>query len=126
MLLVPQNPNLVSLFNYQSHETATLSGTSQYMESVIEHVSHSLDPAKTLLRFRRFMEFLAHEETSFMVFSCFVAVSAVFMATSVKLVSSPPSTACQVSLISDSDFFANVSQTILSILSVYLIILPIV
>jgi hypothetical protein len=96
------------------------------MESVIEHVSHSLDLAKRFLRFRRFMEFLTHEETSLVVFSCFVAASAVSMATSVKLASSPPSTGCQVSLASDSNFFANVSQTILSILSVYLIILPIV
>jgi hypothetical protein len=122
-LLVPQNPNLVPLFDQQSHEIAALSDTSRYMESVFEHVSQSLDLAKTFLRFRRFVEFLTHSETSLVVFSCFVAASAVFMAISVKLASSPPTTACQASLTSDSNFFANVSQTILSILSVYLIIL---
>jgi hypothetical protein len=95
------------------------------MESVFEHLSQSLDLAKTFQRFRRFVGFLTHTETSLVVFSCFVAASAVFMAISVKLASSPPTTACQASLTSDSSFFANVSQTILSILSVYLIILPI-
>jgi len=95
------------------------------MESVFEHLSQSLDLAKTFQRFRRFVGFLTHTETSLVVFSCFVAASAVFMAISVKLASSPPTTACQAGLTSDSSFFANVSQTILSILSVYLIILPI-
>jgi hypothetical protein len=96
------------------------------MGSVIEDVSDLLDLAKRFLRFRIFLEFLTHDETSLVVFLVFVVASAVFTTISVKLASSSPSTACQASLASDSNFFANASQTILSILSVYLIILPII
>lgn len=96
------------------------------MKSLIERVSDLHYSAKTLRGLRRFIVFLTHAETSLVVFSCFVAVSAIFMAISITLGSSPVSKVYQGSLGSDPNFFANTSQAILSILSVYLIILPIV
>jgi hypothetical protein len=96
------------------------------MKSLIERTADSLHVAKALLGWRRFAEFLVHAETSLVLFSCFVAASAVFMAISITHGSSPVSKVCQTSLGSDPNFFANISQAILSILSIYLLILPIV
>ena len=124
--LVPQNPNSAALFNYESHKAATAFGTSRYMKSLIERTADSLHFAKTLLGWRRLVEFLVHAETSLVLFSSFVAASAVFMAVSITRGSSSVSKVCQTSLGSGPNYFANISQAILSILSIYSLILPIV
>jgi hypothetical protein len=49
------------------------------------------------------------------------------MGVAAKLASSPSETTCPpISLISDPNFYTNISQTILSLLSIYLMIIPVI
>ena len=92
---------------------------------LIERTTDWLHLAKKLRGGHKLVEFLVHAETSLVVFSTFVAASAIFIAISITRGSVPVPTVCQISLGSDSNFFANVSQAVLSVLSLYLVILPI-
>ncbi|KAN0105977.1 hypothetical protein V8E51_008853 [Hyaloscypha variabilis] len=122
---VPENPNPAVLFDHQFRETATTSSISRYLTLLIERTTDWLHLAKKLLGGHKFVEFLVHAETCLVVFSTFVAASAIFIAISITRGSVPVPTVCQISLGSDSNFFATVSQALLSVLSLYLVILPI-
>ena len=98
----------------------------QRMRPILDWASDNIDTVRTRSAVRRLRGFLIHNETSVMIFSCFVVASFGLLINSVKLSGSPPPAACQVALASDPNFFANISQAVLSILSVYLTILPVI
>ncbi|KAE9370927.1 hypothetical protein N431DRAFT_343785 [Stipitochalara longipes BDJ] len=95
------------------------------MKLLIERTTDWLQLAKKFIGWRKLVEFLVHAETSLVIFSISVAASAILMAISITRASSPVAKVGQISLGSDPNFFANVSQAVLSVLSIYLIILPI-
>jgi hypothetical protein len=68
------------------------------------------------------LAWLIHKETALIVSLCFVAISVFFMAWSVIRANSPSTTASEHSLFSDPKFLGNLSQSVLSNLSIYLII----
>ena len=100
-----------------------LSGWNHFADRVFDY----FDLVKRLMRARKFQAFLIHEETCLVIFSCFTAASAVCMALSFW----PPSPNSSVlqnwqdNVQPGSNFYGIVSQGILSILAVYLTILPI-
>ncbi|CZR54705.1 uncharacterized protein PAC_04589 [Phialocephala subalpina] len=71
---------------------------------------------------KRFLAWFIHKETVFVLFVLSVAMSAYFMAWSAKLANSQPTTPGDHSPFADSSFLGNLSQAILSNLSIYLII----
>ena len=82
--------------------------------------------ARTSLRLRRFKKRLAHNATSLVLSLFFVVASTVFMPISLELVNSPPLVRPQVSkTVILTPTSLGLSQTILSIVYVYLIILSI-
>lgn len=123
--IASQNSSQSAFPAHQFQEAPSISTSSYHYKEYIERIMDSYRIAKTVLRIRRFWRFFIHTETCLVVFSCCVAASAVFMAISIQLSVAPTPPTSQLPLNSDSKFFSDVSQTILSILSVYLIILPI-
>jgi len=121
VLTVRSNLDTVSQRLHQDarEETAMPSQTFSRWNNFTDRVSDYLDLVKRLIKARKFLEFLIHEETCLVIFSCFMAASAVFIALSFQLPS--PN---QENVQSESNFYANISQSILSVLTVYLTILP--
>lgn len=63
-----------------------------------------------------------YKETASVVSFCFVVMSVFFMASSFNHTNSRSTTSCEHSLFSDPNFLGNLSQSILSNLSIYLIV----
>ena len=78
----------------------------------------------TIVRYKtnRLLAWLVHKETATVISLCFVVISVFFMAWSVILTNSQSATSPGHSMISDPNFLGNISQSILSNLSIYLII----
>ena len=98
--------------------------TFGFWQAFIERATEYFDLVKRLIKARKFLAFLIHEETCTVIFSCFMAASAVSMALSYRSPVNPTPSAYQENVQSDSSFYANISQGIFSILMVYLTILP--
>jgi hypothetical protein len=98
--------------------------TLGFWQPFIEQATDYFDLVKRLIKARKFLAFLIHEETCTVIFSCLMAASAVSMALSYRPSVNLSPSANQDSVQSDSTFYANISQGILSILTVYLTILP--
>jgi hypothetical protein len=98
--------------------------TFGFWQAFVERATDYFDLVKRLIKTRKFLAFLIHYETCTVIFSCLMAASAVSMALSYRPPVNPSSSANQDSVQSDSSFYANISQGILSILTVYLTIPP--
>lgn len=70
----------------------------------------------------RFLAWFSHKETACVLSLCFVVISSFFMAWSVILSKQQSAPSYEHSPISDPNFLGNLSQSILSNLSIYLII----
>jgi len=68
------------------------------------------------------LAWFVHKETACVVSLCFVVISSFFMAWSVNLANQQSKTSYEHSPVSDPNFLGNLSQSILSNLSIYLII----
>jgi hypothetical protein len=121
VLTVTSNLDTVSQRLHQDaqEQTAMPLQTLSRWHNFTDRVSDYLELVKRLIKARKVLEFLIQEETCLVIFSCFMAASAVFIALSFQ----PPSPN-QDNVQSNSDFYANISQAILSVLTVYLTILP--
>jgi hypothetical protein len=102
----------------------TSSKTFDFWLPFIERVTDYFDLIKRLIRAQKFLAFIIHEETCTVIFSCLMAASAVSMALSYRSSVNPTPSAYQDNVQSDSSCYSNISQCILSILTVYLTILP--
>jgi len=98
--------------------------TFGFWQPFIERATGYFDLVKRLIKARKFLAFLIHEETCTVIFSCSMAASAFSMALSYRSPDNPTPLAYQENVQSDSSFYANISQGIFSILMVYLTILP--
>lgn len=93
-----------------------------YLQSIFKLVVSCVEKLTARYKANRLVAWLAHKETALVVSFCLVVISVFFMAVSVILAKSQSTTSPKQSLVSDPSFFGDLSQFILSNLSIYLII----
>jgi len=94
----------------------------QHLQSIFELATSRFKTPIVRHKANRPLEWLVDKETASVMSLCVVVMSVFFMAWSVILTNSQSTTSLERSLVSDPNFLRNLSQSILSNLSVYLII----
>lgn len=94
----------------------------QRLQSIFELATSRFKMSMVRYKANRLLAWLVHKETASVISLCFVVISVFFMAWSAILANSQSTTSFEHSLVSDPNFLGNLSQSILSNLSIYLII----
>ncbi|KAE8443091.1 hypothetical protein EG329_002335 [Mollisiaceae sp. DMI_Dod_QoI] len=94
----------------------------QHLQSIFELATSRFKMFIVRYKANKLLVWLVDKETAFIISLCLIVTSVFFVAWSTILTKSQPAVSFEHSLVSDPNFLGNLSQSILSNLSIYLVI----